>query len=97
MSNDPIQLKDILETALKSCHLDDSITKFQVEEAYRNIVGEMVTQLTYSARYDVKSHTLYLKLASPALRQEFSFKTESLIEAINKKLPAPAVQKIVIS
>lgn len=96
MNREPVQLKDLIEAALRSCQFSETITRGQVEDAYRQVVSEIILKLTWEVRYDTTSHVLYLKYASAALKQELTYKLTDLMNAINRRLPNPVVQKIVL-
>ena len=89
-------LKDLIDAALRSYSFDESITRGQVEQAYRDVVGEFIVKLTRSVRYDPATHTLRVVLSVPALRNELTYKVSDLIAAINKKLDRDEVQKILL-
>lgn len=89
-------LKDLIDAALRSYSFDVSITRGQVEQAYRDVVGEFIVKLTRSVRYDPATHTLRVVLSVPALRNELTYKVSDLIAAINKKLDRDEVQKILL-
>ena len=95
MAKEIYDLKVYLAAALKAYHLDDTIAKSQVEEAYRQTVGELIVKLTRSVHYNIERSTLYITLASPALKHELTLKTTDLLNAINAKLPKSVVKKIV--
>ena len=90
------KLGDILGQALRRYNFDETITQAQVKEAYSQVVGPMLTKLTYSLHFDPTTHILHLRLASPALRQEYSYKLTDLMQAINDKLHSPVVQRITL-
>ncbi len=97
MQGDASSIKELMAQAFHEFHLDDTLIRGQVEQAYRETVGELVTKLTYTVRYSPESHILYLRYASPALRQEMNYKITDLINAINTRLNRQEVQKIVVS
>lgn len=92
------KLGDILGEALRQYNFDQTITQAQVKEAYERVVGPMLMKLTYSIHYDTVKHTLYLRLASPALRQEYSYKLSDLMESINSQVASSEakVRRIVL-
>ena len=65
----------------------------EVENIYRNIVGDLINKLTLSVRYE--RNILYIKLASAALRNELSYKKQSLVDKINGQLKHGAVNEII--
>jgi hypothetical protein len=94
--NDPKELNQLLADALRRCNLEDTVTRGQVEDAYREVVGELIVKLTQKVQFDVRNGMLMVKLASPALKHEISLKTTSLIAAVNARLPRAVVKKLVL-
>lgn len=89
-------LKDLIEPAMRRYNFDSSITSQRVTQAYEATVGEFITKMTRSLRYDVATHTLYLTPASPALKNELSYKTTDLIAALNRHIGKEEVRRIVL-
>lgn len=89
-------IKDLIDAALRRYNFDDSVTRGQVEQAYREVVGQFLVQLTRSVRYDVATKTLKVVLSSPALKNELTYKTGDLIAAINQKLGREEVTKLLL-
>ncbi|MBQ6096169.1 MAG: DUF721 domain-containing protein [Bacteroidales bacterium] len=89
-------IKDLIDAALRRYNFDDSVTRGQVEQAYREVVGQFLVQLTRSVRYDVATKTLKVVLSSPALKNELTYKTGDLIAAINQKLGREEVAKLLL-
>lgn len=89
-------IKDLIDAALRRFNFDESITRGQVEQAYREVVGEFIVKLTRSVTYDAASHTLKVVLSAPALKNELTYKVTDLIEAINNKLGKQEVQKMLL-
>ena len=61
---------------------------------YRALVGDTISRLTLKLSY--KKGTLRLHLASAALRQEITFRKESLRHSINDQLGSEEVKKIIL-
>lgn len=96
MKEEPKPLSSLIASALRSCNLESTVDKTMVEIAYRNVVGDFLCKLTWKLDFHPQTGVLYLKLGSPSMKQEFSYKLGDLIEAINNKLSVPAVKKIVL-
>ena len=88
-------MKELIEAALRSCNFDATIRKGEVEQAYRDAVGEFIEKLTRRVSYDSVSRTLRVVLSSPALKNELSFKSGDLMKAINGRLGREEVVRIV--
>ncbi len=89
-------LKDLIDKALRSFNFDESIVVDRVTNAYRDAVGPFLTKLTRAVHYEVSTHTLKVTLASPALKNELTYKTTDLIEAINSRIGRAEVKRIVL-
>ena len=96
MSSHEYTIKDLIEAALRRYNFNESITENQVVRAYKEVVGEFLVSLTRSASYDVSSHTLKVVFASPALKNEISYKLTDLRNSINKKIGTDEVRRIVL-
>ncbi|MBP5547888.1 MAG: DUF721 domain-containing protein [Bacteroidales bacterium] len=94
--NHEYTIKDLIDAALRQYNFDDSITRSQVEQAYRDVVGEFIVMLTRSVNYEVSSRTLKVVLSSPALKNELTYKISDLISTINKKLGKNEVAKLLL-
>ena len=89
-------MKELIDAALKRYNFTSSITREEVEQAYRLVVGEFIVKLTRSVHYDTRSHTLRVELSAAALKNELSYKTTDLVNAINKKLGNDEVVKLIL-
>ena len=89
-------LKDLIDPALREYSFDESIVRNRVEEAYRQVVGEFIVKLTRNVNYNCSTHTLKVVLSATALKNELSYKTTDLINAINDNLGHEEVKKIVL-
>ena len=96
MSSHEYTIKDLIEAALRRYNFNESITENQVVRAYKEVVGEFLVSLTRSVSYDVRSHTLKVVFASPALKNEISYKLTDLRNSINKKIGTDEARRIVL-
>jgi hypothetical protein len=87
-------ISDLVDATLKRLGYGDVALCGDVETAYRKIVGDMINKLTYSCNYEPRTRVLYCKLASPALRQELTMHSDSLITSINNLLGRAEVRHI---
>jgi len=51
----------------------------------------------YTSDVSLRNKTLYIKLSSPALKEELSYGKEKLIKLINEKLEEDVVEKIILN
>ncbi|MBR5028431.1 MAG: DUF721 domain-containing protein [Bacteroidales bacterium] len=76
-------LQDLLKTVYKQVDVADAFAEQEVIAAYNEVVGEMIAQLSRNLK--LKKDVLHVQLSSAALRQEMSFRKESLLTKINEK------------
>ena len=86
-------LQDLLSKVYHRLDMDDWATEVEVRTAYRAVVGDWLSKLTISVRYD--KGNLTVRLASAALKQELFNRRSSLAEKINESLGRQAVHKII--
>lgn len=84
-----------IQRMLRQWDLADFATEVEVERVYRQLAGDLISRLTQ--RLSFKKGTLRLKYMSAALRQEMTYRRESLRDKINSELGAEVVKKIIIS
>ncbi len=83
-----------MERFFRRYELTDTASEMKVDRIYRALVGDMISRLTVKLTY--KKGTLRLRLASAALKQELTFRKDSLRHAINDALGSEEVKKIVL-
>ena len=90
---DERKLADVLMVVYRRMELDDAANELEVKNTYHKVVGNLISKLTWDVKYD--KGTLYVKLASAALRNELMYKKTDLENKINDALGRKAVSKIV--
>jgi len=87
-----------LQELLKRCYhrldMDDTVTEMEVVRVYRQVVGDLISRLTSSAKFS--KGTLTIKLRSAALRQELFYRRQSMADKINDGLGKTVVKQIVM-
>ena len=84
-----------IQRMLRQWDLADFATEVEVERVYRQLAGDLISRLTQ--RISFKKGTLRLKYMSAALRQEMTYRRDSLRDKINSELGAEVVKKIIIT
>lgn len=92
-NNDYQPLQHYLKNVYSRLHVDEAVDGVVATEAYKKIVGDLINKLTTSIKY--KDRRLYVTLASAALRNELSYKRQSLTEKINEAIGRPLVSDII--
>ena len=89
-------LGEVLRRLLCNMDMDTVVDEADVRNAYNKVVGEFVAKLTRKVRYDAATHTLYVTLASAALKQEVSLKRNDLMKKINETIGREVLRSLVI-
>ena len=86
-------LKEAIQALLNAYKLKDGMLESRVLNSWDTIAGKFVakhTETTY-----IRNKTLYIKLNSPALKNELSYAKSKLIEALNKTVDQEVITNIV--
>ena len=87
------KLQDLLQKVYEQNDMTDAVNQNAVIDAYNDVVGEMIAQL--SRNFKLKKGVLHVQLSSAALRQEMAFRKESLLAKINEKITGVELKDIV--
>ncbi len=87
------EIKDLISIFLKRNNLKGAVLSKEAENAWYKITGDLIVKLTLKVM--VKDAVMYVYLASPALKQELSFKHDELVKRINDYVSEKAIRKIV--
>tara|TARA_B000000532_G_scaffold239146_1_gene228373 strand:- start:524 stop:805 length:282 start_codon:yes stop_codon:yes gene_type:complete len=90
-----IELKNLINTFLKKNKLEKGLLNIEVKKAWFDLMNNGVAN--YTSDVSLRNKTLYIKLSSPALKEELSYGKEKLIKLINEKLEEDVVEKIVLN
>ena len=93
MSNS--EIKNLLNTFLKKNKLEKGLLDLEVKKVWYELMENGVSN--YTTDVSLKNKTLYIKLSSPALKEELSYGKEKLINLINERFKKTIVQKIILN
>ena len=86
-------LKEVLAKIMERYKLSPKLNEIQLREAWSRIMGKNVAQ--YTTDIYIEKKVLYIKLSSPALKQELSYSKEKLKVNINEEFGSEQITKIV--
>ena len=89
------EIKNLLNIFLKKNNLEKGLLDLEVKRAWYELMENGVSN--YTTDVSLKNKTLYIKLSSPALKEELSYGKEKLMKLINKRFKKKIVQKIVLN
>ena len=90
-----IELKNLINKFLKKNKLEKGLLNLEVKKAWFDLMNNGVAN--YTSDVSLRNKTLYIKLSSPALKEELSYGKEKLIKLINEKLDEDVVEKIILN
>lgn len=89
------EIKELVNIFLKKNKLEKGLLDLEVKKVWFELMDNGIAN--YTLDVNLRNKTLYIKLSSPALKQELSYGKEKLIDLINKKFDKEIVQKIVLT
>ena len=90
-----MELKNLINTFLKENKLEKGLLNIEVKKAWFELMNNGVAN--YTTDVSLRKKTLYIKLSSPALKEELSYGKEKLIKLINERLKEDVVEKIILN
>jgi hypothetical protein len=88
-------IKDVLKDFLSYYHIDANLDEEDIIAAWKEVTGELIHKLT--TKIYVQNNCLYVKVNSPALKQELLMVRTSIFEKIIEKLPNCSLKNIYIN
>jgi len=86
-------LKEVIQALLDAYKLKDGMLESRILHSWDKIAGKFVAKHTETSY--IRNKTLYIKLSSPALKNELSYAKSQLIEALNKTVDKEVISDIV--
>lgn len=90
-----IDIKNLINVFLKKNRLENGLLDLEVKKVWFEVMDNGIAN--YTRDVNLKNKTLYVKLNSPALREELSYGKEKLINIINQKFKKEIINKIVLT
>lgn len=87
-------IKDVLKDFFSYYHINANLDEEDIILAWQEVTGELITKLT--TKIYVQNNCLYVKVNSPALKQELLMVRTSILEKIKEKLPGCSLKNIYI-
>ena len=89
------EIKNLLNIFLKRNKLERGLLDLEVKRVWHELMENGVSN--YTSDVSLKNKTLYIKLTSPALKEELSYGKEKLIKLINERFEKTIIEKIVLN
>lgn len=88
------QVGDIVRQFLREEGLETPYNEYRLLEAWPDVVGQAIAQLT--ADLQIRNRVLYVKLKSSVLRQELMYGRQSLVFRLNEYVGAQVIDHLVL-
>lgn len=75
-------LREVIEELISAYHIEDKLNQSKVIGLWDQVVGKMIARDT--THLYIKNRILYVKLNSPALREELGYARSKLVKSLNK-------------
>lgn len=92
--NEEHSMQDILKEFIQVNKLDSGMDKVDVEQAWKNLMGNGVNN--YTEEVLLKRDTLYVKLTSAVLRNELNYGKDKIIKMINEEMGKEVISKLIL-
>jgi predicted nucleic acid-binding Zn ribbon protein len=88
-------LGEVIRELLASYRLEGKVNQARVIMAWEEVTGKMISKHTQDLY--IKGSKLFVKLDSPALKNELSYSKGKIIELLNKEAGGEVISDIVFS
>lgn len=85
-------VRDLILRNLRSQGLETPLLQKRLVEAWPDVAGPVAARYTTEAR--IVNQTLYVRLASPALRADLSMRRGELVRLLNERVQAQVIADI---
>ena len=91
-SNDQ-SLGSAIKEFLQAYRLEDKFNQTKLIHSWEKVVGKMVAKHTKDLH--IRNKVLFVKIDSPALRNELSYARESIVKSLNEEVKAVVIDDVV--
>lgn len=83
----------VVKQILRQTGLEQHLQELRVISLWDRVMGKRVSK--YTAEKFIRNHVLYIKITSPALRQNLSMQRSMLIRRLNRDVGATVIADII--
>ncbi len=88
-------IKEAIKELLKAYRLGGKLLEIRLMNSWEKVVGKMISKHTLNLYINKK--VLFVKLDSPALKNELSYAKEKIIKSLNDEVGEDVIEKIVFT
>jgi predicted nucleic acid-binding Zn ribbon protein len=86
-------IKDVLKELVDTYRLEGKLNEVKAIHSWEKVVGEMIARHTKDLY--IKNGKLFVKIDSPALKNELSFSTSTIIENLNAEAGTKVIEDVI--
>jgi predicted nucleic acid-binding Zn ribbon protein len=80
---------------LKAYRLEDKMNETRLIHSWEVVLGKMVSR--HTRELSIRNKILFVKIDSPALRNELSYQKEKIVDELNREVNAKVIDDIVFN
>lgn len=88
-----LPIGELVQTYLRQQGLESPLNEYRLIQAWETVMGRAISR--YTDRLQIRNQTLYVHVASPALRQNLQMTRDRLVQRLNEAVGAQVIVDIV--
>jgi predicted nucleic acid-binding Zn ribbon protein len=92
-SSNEITLKEAIEQLLKAYKLEDKILETKLISSWESVTGKVIVK--HTKHLYIRKKKLFVKLDSPALKNELIYSRQQLLDLLNKEVGSKVIDEII--
>jgi predicted nucleic acid-binding Zn ribbon protein len=93
-SNDK-PLGEVIRELIETYRLDGKLNELKIVHSWEKVVGEMIARHTRNLY--IKNKKLFVKIDSPALKNELTYSASVILERLNKEAGCQVIEEIIFT
>lgn len=88
-------LGEVIREMIETYRLEGRLNEVKVLHSWEKVVGQMISKHTKDIH--IRNRKLFVKVDSPALRNELAYMSSVIIERLNKEVGGQAIDEMILS
>lgn len=86
-------LGEVLKELIETYHLEGKLNELKVIHSWEKVVGELIAR--YTKDLYIRNKKLFVKVESPALRNELTYQSSTILERLNKEAGCQVIDEVI--
>jgi predicted nucleic acid-binding Zn ribbon protein len=86
-------ISEVLKELIETYHLEGRLNELKVIQSWENVAGEMIARHTKDVY--IRNGKLFVRVDSPALKNELTYNTTTILERLNAAAGSQVITDIV--